>query len=49
MQLGKSPNGNLIRWSFWEIMQESFRWRGEVSVDNGATWRLGVEFRARRI
>jgi hypothetical protein len=49
VQLGKSPDGNLIRWSFCEIMQESFRWRGEVSVDSGATWRLDVEFLARRL
>ena len=49
VQLGKSPDGNMIRWSFCEITQESFRWRGEVSVDNGATWRLDVEFLARRL
>jgi hypothetical protein len=49
VQLGKSPDGNLIRWSFCEITQESFRWRGEVSVDNGATWWLDVEFLARRV
>jgi hypothetical protein len=48
VQLGKSPEGNLIRWSFSEIVPNSFRWRGEVSVDNGATWRLQVEFLARR-
>ena len=28
---------------------ERFRWRGEVSVDSGATWRLDVDFIARRI
>jgi hypothetical protein len=49
VQLGKSPDGNLIRWSFSEITQKSFRWRGEVSVNNGATWRLDVEFLARRV
>jgi hypothetical protein len=49
VQLGKNPDGNLIRWSFSEITQESFLWRGEVSVDNGATWRLDVEFLARRL
>jgi hypothetical protein len=48
VQLGKSPEGNLIRWSFSEITPNSFRWRGEVSADNGATWRLQVEFLARR-
>ena len=49
VQLGRSPDGNMIRWSFSEIVQESFRWRGEVSVDNGMTWRLDVEFLARRL
>ena len=48
VQLGKAPDGNLIRWSFSEITPQSFRWRGEVSVDEGATWRLTVEFFARR-
>ena len=49
VQHGENPEGNLIRWSFSQITQESFRWRGEVSVDNGATWRLDVEFLARRL
>jgi len=49
VQLGKGPDGNVIRWSFCELMQESFHWRGEVSVDSGATWRLDVEFLARRV
>jgi hypothetical protein len=48
VQLGKAPDGNLIRWSFSEIKPQSFRWRGEVSIDKGATWRLTVEFFARR-
>ena len=48
VQLGKSPDGNLIRWSFTDITAESFRWRGEVSVDGGATWRVVTEFTARR-
>jgi hypothetical protein len=48
VQLGKSPEGNLIRWSFSEITPNAFRWRGEVSGDNGATWRLQIEFFARR-
>ena len=48
VQLGKNPEGNLIRWSFSQITRDSFRWRGEVSSDNGASWRLAVEFFARR-
>ena len=49
VQLGKSPDGNLIRWSFSQITADRFVWRGEVSVDGGATWRLDVEFLARRM
>ena len=49
VQLGKSADGNPIRWSFSRITPRSFRWRGEVSADGGATWRLDVEFFARRI
>jgi hypothetical protein len=48
VQLGKSPDSNLIRWSFSEITSSSFLWRGETSADDGATWRTTVEFTARR-
>ena len=48
VQLGTRPDGHLIRWSFSEISQSSFRWRGEVSVDGGASWRLNVDFTAVR-
>jgi hypothetical protein len=49
VQLGTRPDGNLIRWSFSEITPDSFRWRGEISADEGASWRLQVEFLARRV
>ncbi len=49
VQLGTGPDGNLIRWSFSEITPDSFRWRGEISADEGATWRLNVEFTASRV
>jgi hypothetical protein len=49
VQEGKGTGGNLIRWSFSDITPKSFRWRGEVSADDGATWRLNVEFLARRV
>ncbi len=49
VQIGKGAEGNLIRWSFSEITASSFRWRGEVSADDGTTWRLNVEFLARRV
>lgn len=48
VQLGTNPEGHQVRWSFSEITAHSFRWRGEVSADKGATWRLVVEFFARR-
>jgi uncharacterized protein len=36
-----------IRWSFNEIKPDSFIWRGETYENNN--WRLGAEFRLRRI
>ena len=48
VQLGNGPDGKLMRWSFSEITPDSFLWRGEVSADQGATWRINTEFNARR-
>ena len=48
VQLATRPDGHLIRWSFLAITPNSFLWRGEVSADNGATWRINTEFTARR-
>jgi hypothetical protein len=48
VQLGTRPDGQLRRWSFSDITADSFLWRGEVSADNGATWRVVTEFTARR-
>lgn len=44
VQEGRGAAGHLVRWSFSEITPQSFRWRSQVSVDEGATWRLNVEF-----
>ena len=49
VQLGTGSDGHLIRWSFSNITPDSFLWRGEVSADGGASWRLQVEFTARRV
>jgi hypothetical protein len=49
VQLGTRPDGRPIRWSFSEITPNSFRWRGEISDDEGVSWRLNVEFYARRV
>lgn len=48
VQLGTRPDGHLVRWSFRKITHASFLWRGEVSADNGATWRVNCEFTALR-
>jgi hypothetical protein len=48
VQQGALPSGALLRWSFTEIAVDSFHWRGEISTDGGATWRLQVEVFARR-
>ena len=37
VQLGKWPDGQLMRWSFRKIAPNSFFWRGELSADDGAT------------
>jgi len=47
-QDGTNAAGQTVRWSFREIMPDAFRWLGEVSPDGGASYRLIVEFFARR-
>ncbi|HEV7878385.1 hypothetical protein [Bradyrhizobium sp.] len=49
VQLGTNSDGQPVRWSFSDITPSSFTWRGETSPDNGAIWRLDIEFLARRI
>jgi hypothetical protein len=52
VQLGNGRDGRPIRWSFSQIAQNFFRWRGETARDDGAAaeanWRLDLEFFARR-
>ncbi|MCP3139799.1 hypothetical protein [Pyxidicoccus xibeiensis] len=45
---GKDPDGHLLRWMFTAITQDSFLWRGLLSKDGGATWRLTQEMPCRR-
>jgi hypothetical protein len=47
VQKGRFPDGTPIRWTFSEIANDSFRWRGE-RLEPDKTWRLQVEFRGRR-
>jgi hypothetical protein len=48
VQEGPNNTGGLWRWSFTEITPRSFHWKGEESMDKGASWRLVVEFFAHR-
>lgn len=48
VQLGTNDAGEATRWSFGEITATSFRWRGERSRDEGATWQLQADFLLRR-
>jgi hypothetical protein len=49
VQEGTTETGALSRWSFTEITPQSFHWKGEASMDKGASWRLFVEVFAHRI
>lgn len=48
VQEGRDSDGNRMRWVFTEIKQDSFRWYGERSHDDGKTWRLEAEFFGKR-
>lgn len=47
-QEGTQEDGRPIRWTIVDITPGSFTWRGEISDDDGVTWRLEQEMRARR-
>lgn len=49
VQLGKSDSGATLRWTFTDIAADSFRWLSERLLDDGATWKLQSEYRARRL
>jgi hypothetical protein len=48
VQQGTTDTGALSRWTFTEITPQSFHWKAEASLDQGATWRLAVAVFARR-
>ena len=45
---GRLPNGNPCRWTFTEIADDAFRWRGYESPDGGDTWFMDEEMIVRR-
>jgi hypothetical protein len=49
VQEGTTGEGVPVRWSFTDITPDSFRWRGERSLDGGKTWHLQADFRAQRV
>jgi hypothetical protein len=49
VQVGTDPDGIPIRWIFTDVTPDSFRWTGEALQPDGRTWKLEVEFHARRI
>lgn len=48
VQDGVDATGARVRWRFTEITADTFHWIGERSEDDGRTWKLVVEFFARR-
>ena len=49
VQVGARGDGTATRWRFTEITADSFHWIGEALRNDGQTWKLEGEFRARRI
>jgi hypothetical protein len=44
LQEEKRDNGQINRWTFTDMQQDSFNWLGETSADGGNTWRRQSEF-----
>jgi hypothetical protein len=49
VQEGTDSTGAPVRWTFTDIMPNSFRWLGERSEDGGKTFWLQAEFLATRV
>jgi hypothetical protein len=45
---GVNSDGSRRRWSFNDILPNSFAWRAERSEDGGSTWRLVAEYQMSR-
>lgn len=41
---GRKADGTIVRWVFTDIEENSARWYGERSMDDGETWVLEAEF-----
>ena len=48
VQEGTTEAGDLSRWSFTKITQNSFHWLGEAKGKSAADWRLVVDVKATR-
>jgi len=49
VQIGANAVGHPRRWTFTDITERSFTWRGEHSDDGGRTWKLNAEYFAERV
>lgn len=45
----REEGGETIRWIFYDIERDEFRWRADVSIDNGKSWNTTTEMRIFRI
>ncbi len=48
LQEGTRSDGTKTRWTFTEITDDAFHWRGEALRPNESTWALEAEFLAKR-
>jgi hypothetical protein len=48
LQEGTRRDGTKTRWTFTEITEDAFHWRGEALYPNESTWTLEAEFLAKR-
>lgn len=46
---GENRRGDALRWRFFEIADDSFRWHGFIRPRDGGEWRLEQEMLASRI
>jgi hypothetical protein len=45
---GKNEKSNIVHWTFSEITESNFHWRGEYSSNGGESWILYEELDAKR-